>query len=79
MAIEFSCQCGKQIKVSEKFAGRRAKCPGCGEPVVIPNAEGSRTTPSVVGFTREGERRVGSVAVVFPHAVLGEELFISLE
>ncbi|MBX3245611.1 MAG: molecular chaperone DnaK [Myxococcales bacterium] len=33
-----------------------------GEPVVIPNAEGSRTTPSVVGFTREGERRVGSVA-----------------
>ena len=33
-----------------------------GEPVVIPNAEGSRTTPSVVGFAREGERRVGSVA-----------------
>jgi molecular chaperone DnaK len=33
-----------------------------GEPIVIPNAEGSRTTPSVVAFTREGERRVGSVA-----------------
>ncbi|MDQ3035279.1 MAG: molecular chaperone DnaK [Myxococcota bacterium] len=33
-----------------------------GEPVVIPNAEGSRTTPSVVAFTRDGERRVGSVA-----------------
>ena len=33
-----------------------------GEPVVIPNAEGSRTSPSVVAFTREGERRVGSVA-----------------
>ena len=27
-----------------------------GEPVVIPNAEGSRTTPSVVGFTKSGER-----------------------
>lgn len=39
MAIEFSCQCGKQIKVSEKFAGRRAKCPGCGEPVVIPSLD----------------------------------------
>ncbi|HIH02596.1 MAG TPA: Hsp70 family protein, partial [Methanoregulaceae archaeon] len=27
-----------------------------GQPVVIPNAEGARTTPSVVAFTKEGER-----------------------
>ncbi|HEY6829438.1 MAG TPA: molecular chaperone DnaK, partial [Gemmatimonadaceae bacterium] len=33
-----------------------------GDPVVIPNAEGGRTTPSVVGFTRDGERLVGQVA-----------------
>jgi molecular chaperone DnaK len=33
-----------------------------GEPVVIPNAEGNRTTPSVVGFTKGGERLVGQVA-----------------
>ena len=33
-----------------------------GEPVVIPNAEGARTTPSVVAFTKDGERIVGSVA-----------------
>jgi molecular chaperone DnaK len=33
-----------------------------GEPVVIPNSEGSRTTPSVVAFTKDGERRVGNVA-----------------
>ena len=33
-----------------------------GEPVVIPNAEGARTTPSVVAFTKNGERRVGQVA-----------------
>jgi molecular chaperone DnaK len=33
-----------------------------GEPVVIPNAEGSRTTPSVVAFTKSGERLVGQVA-----------------
>ncbi|MBD3168019.1 MAG: molecular chaperone DnaK [candidate division Zixibacteria bacterium] len=33
-----------------------------GEPKVIPNAEGSRTTPSVVAFTRGGERLVGQVA-----------------
>ncbi len=33
-----------------------------GEPVVIPNAEGSRTTPSVVGFTKTGEILVGAPA-----------------
>jgi len=33
-----------------------------GEPVVIPNAEGSRTTPSVVAFTDKGERLVGAIA-----------------
>jgi molecular chaperone DnaK len=32
------------------------------EPVVIPNAEGGRTTPSVVAFTKDGERLVGQVA-----------------
>src|SRR6267142_414816 len=32
------------------------------EPTVIPNAEGGRTTPSVVAFTKEGERLVGQVA-----------------
>ena len=33
-----------------------------GEPVVIPNAEGGRTTPSVMAFTKDGERLVGQVA-----------------
>lgn len=33
-----------------------------GEAVVIPNAEGARTTPSVVGFSKDGERLVGQVA-----------------
>ena len=33
-----------------------------GEAVVIPNAEGGRTTPSVVGFTKDGERLVGQIA-----------------
>jgi molecular chaperone DnaK len=33
-----------------------------GEPVVIPNQEGARTTPSVVGVTKSGERLVGQVA-----------------
>src|SRR5215469_15081016 len=33
-----------------------------GDPVVIPNTEGNRLTPSVVGFTKEGEILVGQVA-----------------
>ena len=33
-----------------------------GEPVVIANVEGNRTTPSVVGFSKTGERLVGQVA-----------------
>src|SRR2546423_3182186 len=32
------------------------------EPVVIPNSEGRRTTPSVVGFIKDGERKVGDPA-----------------
>lgn len=34
----------------------------CGEPTVITNSEGSRTTPSVVAFTKDGERLVGQLA-----------------
>lgn len=33
-----------------------------GDPIVIPNSEGGRTTPSVVGFTKDGERLVGQIA-----------------
>ena len=33
-----------------------------GKPVIIPNAEGGRTTPSVVAFTKDGERLVGELA-----------------
>src|SRR3972149_6477396 len=35
---------------------------GGGDPVVIPNSEGGRTPPSVVAFTKDGERLIGQVA-----------------
>lgn len=33
-----------------------------GDPIVIPNAEGNRTTPSIVAFSKDGERMVGQIA-----------------
>ncbi|MEN9797102.1 MAG: molecular chaperone DnaK, partial [Pseudomonadota bacterium] len=45
-----------------------------GDPVVMPNAEGARTTPSMVAFTESGERLVGQIAkrqaVTNPEATL---------
>ncbi len=35
--IKFACsKCGKHIAVDDKHAGKKAKCPGCGEAVVVP-------------------------------------------
>lgn len=36
MPIEFACECGKAFKVADEFAGKRSKCPACGQPVVVP-------------------------------------------
>jgi molecular chaperone DnaK len=64
------------VKVDNQLDGRMSKIIGIdlgttnsvvsvmegGQPVVIPNQEGGRTTPSVVAFTKSGERLVGQVA-----------------
>jgi len=36
MRIAFACKCGKKLQADEKHAGKRAKCPGCGATVTIP-------------------------------------------
>lgn len=36
MPIKVSCQCGKQLSVKDEYAGKRVKCPGCGQPLSIP-------------------------------------------
>lgn len=36
MSIEFACDCGKQFRVSEEYAGKRTKCPTCGIALVVP-------------------------------------------
>ncbi len=38
MSISFACDCGKQLTVADVHAGKRAKCPACGNPVTVPAA-----------------------------------------
>ena len=40
MAIPVSCACGKQFRAKDEHAGKRGRCPGCGQPVQIPGAGG---------------------------------------
>ncbi len=41
MTIQFSCEiCGKSLSTSDDKAGRKAKCPGCGEMLIVPHPEG---------------------------------------
>src|ERR1700750_2052397 len=54
MATEVGIDLGTTNSVTAAWQG--------GEPIVIPNAEGARTTPSVVAFTESGERLVGQLA-----------------
>ncbi len=39
MSIDFSCVCGRKLRVKEEFAGRKFKCPGCGKVVQAPMPE----------------------------------------
>lgn len=42
MTIQFNCEiCGKSLSTSDDKAGRKAKCPGCGEMLVVPQPEGA--------------------------------------
>lgn len=45
MPIEFACDCGKRLKVSDEHAGKRAKCPACKNPVTVPSAAVIPTPP----------------------------------
>jgi hypothetical protein len=48
--ISFLCSCGKQLRVPEDYAGRRVKCPGCGEPLTVPAGEAPARAAGTVRF-----------------------------
>lgn len=45
MPIPVTCDCGKAIRVKEEYAGRRVRCPGCNEPLLVPLAEAEPEVP----------------------------------
>ena len=45
MPILMNCTCGKQLRVPEDYAGRRVKCPACGEPQTVAVKQASATPP----------------------------------
>jgi WD40 repeat protein len=47
MSINVKCRCGKQFWVDDQWAGKRAKCKLCGQPLVIPNPEEAVVAPVV--------------------------------
>lgn len=49
MTINFSCEvCGKSLSTSDDKAGRKAKCPGCGEMLIVPAAEYPTSTEAAI-------------------------------
>lgn len=49
MAIEFACECGKELRSKSEFAGKKTKCPACGAVLFIPKPEpppGAKPEPS---------------------------------
>jgi hypothetical protein len=58
MPIQFSCACGRQLQASDEHAGRRTRCPACGQEMTIPgNAAGiQRPEPREVSRARPDHR-----------------------
>src|SRR5882762_7508713 len=46
MTIRATCKCGKQVQTRDENAGKRMKCPGCGEVVTMPAAAAAATKPT---------------------------------
>ena len=56
MTIQFTCGCGRTLQVGEEHAGRRAKCPACGQVVRIPAAEALPASDADLPLAEPAER-----------------------
>src|SRR5438270_176083 len=50
MPVLISCQCGKQLRVPDEYAGRRVKCPVCGQPTSVPNGTAATAPPQTAAY-----------------------------
>jgi RsiW-degrading membrane proteinase PrsW (M82 family) len=70
MAIKFSCACGKEFQAKDELAGRRAKCPACGNILTIPRPAAAPAEPDIYGLAdpdpQPAMRPVARPAVAVP-------------
>ncbi len=64
MAIEFSCRCGRTLRVKDEHAGRRVKCPGCGSVAQVPAAAKKDDRSSLQPLAQSGR---AASQTVLPH------------
>ncbi len=57
MPIKFACSCGTQLRIADKDAGRRIKCPKCGDTLTTPSAPRRSTDPDEDEDDRPARRR----------------------
>jgi hypothetical protein len=80
MPIQFKCACGKQLRTADENAGKRLKCPACGQPVPVPKtAAAVKSTapdapPRAQAPPAPAKPKVASASVVRFECVCGEEL-----
>ncbi len=75
MTIEFECQCGKRLRVKDEHAGKKVKCPACGEPLVVPRSKQSARTETAGDSARASARGVINPPCRFKFTGTGGELF----
>ena len=73
MAIQVSCQCGKQLSVRDEFAGKRVKCPGCGGPLLIPQPQGAALDDGISDLLDDVGMRAGVMRCAGCGAEMSEE------
>lgn len=73
MTINFSCEiCGKTLSTSDDKAGRKAKCPGCGEMLIVPNPDG--TSPNDLPGDEATSAATSSHSEKIPCPMCGEDV-----